>query len=265
MANLAPPLRNDFIEFFNRGTNNVNLADYSLVISTIGPDATPDTTISFVSSSGIIVVPGEYVLFQFGSSGNNGAFTVVAAEFNDSTINLGSTSGKIALVQSKSSAPLGCPLGQDPAVDDYVAYGPASCAEGAAPAAAPATANVALVRRLAGCTDTDNNAADFTTGAPTPRNEFTVVHACTPPSVTNSIQFEVNHVDASEGQGSVEIFVTRSGDTSTAATVQYATMGGQPTRQAGKSTDRFGLYTTAIGTLRFAPGESQELSNNNHR
>jgi len=27
-------LRNDFIEFFNRGTSNANLADYSLVIST---------------------------------------------------------------------------------------------------------------------------------------------------------------------------------------------------------------------------------------
>ncbi len=250
-------LRNDFIEFFNRGTNNVNLADYSLVISTTGPDATADTVISFVSSSGIIVIPGQYLLFQLGSSGNNGAFTVVAAEFNDSTINLGSTSGKIALVQSKSFAPLGCPVGQDPAVDDYVAYGPASCAEGAAPATAPAAANIALLRRSSGCTDTDNNAADFTTGAPTPRNEFSVVHACTPPSVANSIQFEVNHVDASEGQGSIEIFVTRSGDTSTAATVQYATMGGQPTRQAGKATDRAD-YTTSIGTVRFAPGESRK-------
>ena len=250
-------LRNDFIEFFNRGTNNVNLADYSLVISTTGPDATADTVISFVSSTGIIVLPGQYLLFQLGSSGNNGAFTIVAAEFNDSTINLGSTSGKIALVQSKSSGPLGCPVGQDPAVDDYVGYGSASCAEGAAPAPATASANVALFRRSSGCTDTDNNAADFTTGGPAPRNEFSVFHACTPPAVSNAIQFEVDHVDTSEGQGSVEIFVTRSGDTSTAATVQYATMGGQPTRQAGKATDRSD-YTTAIGTLRFAAGESRK-------
>jgi hypothetical protein len=55
-------LRNDFVEFFNRGTNNVNLADYSLVISTTGPGATPDVTVSFVSSSGILVVPGEYLV-----------------------------------------------------------------------------------------------------------------------------------------------------------------------------------------------------------
>jgi hypothetical protein len=249
--------RNDFVELFNRGTNNVNLADYSLVISTSGPGATPDATISFVSSSGIIVVPGQYILVQLGSSGNNGAFMIVAPEFSDPTINLGSTSGKIALVQSKSSAPLGCPSGQDPALDDYVAYGPASCAEGAAPAPAPSTANVGLLRQFGGCGDTDNNAADFNTGGPTPRNEFTTPQACTPSSATNTIQFEVSHIDAVEGQGSAEIFVTRSGSTAAAATVQYATVSNEPGRQAGKATDR-GDYTTALGTLRFAPGETRK-------
>jgi hypothetical protein len=249
--------RNDFVEFFNRGPNNVNLADYSLVISTSGPDATPDATISFVSSSGIIVVPGQYILVQLGSSGNNGAFMIVVPEFSDPTINLGSTSGKIGLVQSKSSTPLGCPLGQDPAVDDYVAYGPASCAEGASPAPAPSTANVALLRQFGGCGDTDNNAADFTTGAPTPRDEFTTLQACTPASAANAIQFEVSHVDTLEGQGSVEVFAARSGSTATAATVQYATVSNQPNRQSGKATDRAD-YTTALGTLRFAPGETRK-------
>ncbi len=249
--------RNDFIELFNRGTTTINLAEYSLVISTTGAGATPDVTVSLGSSSNIPIGPGQYLLFQLGSSGNAGAFIIVAAEFNDSSVNLGRVSGKIALVQSKSSAPLGCPVGQDPFVADYLAYGPASCAEGAAPVAAPATANVALLRQSSGCTDTDNNAADFSTGPPAPRNEFSLVHACTPPVVTNTIQFEGNHADASEGQGSVEIFVTRSGDTSTAATVQYATVGSQPTRQAGKATDRSD-YTTAIGTLRFAPGERRK-------
>ena len=250
-------LRNDFIEFFNRGRNSVNLTDYSLVISTTGPNATPDVTVSFVSSSGIIVVPGQYLLFQLGSSGNNGGFTIVAPEFSDATINLGSTSGRIALIQSRSSAPLGCPVGQDPAIDDYVGYGPASCAEGAAPAVAPSTANVALLRRFGGCGDTDNNAADFTMAGPSPRNEFSVMQACTPISPANTIQFEVGHVDAVEGQGSVEILVTRLGDTSTAATVQCAAVTNQPTRQSGKATDRSD-YTSALGTLRLAAGEKRK-------
>jgi hypothetical protein len=250
-------LRNDFIEFFNRGSNNVNLADYSLVISTTGPGATPDVTVSFVSSSTILVVPGEYLLFQLGSSGNNGSFSIVSPEFSDSTINLGSTSGKIALIQSKSLGPLGCPVGQDAALDDYVGYGPASCAEGSAPVAAPSPANVAVLRKFGGCGDTDNNAADFNTGGPVPRNEFSVNQPCTPPAVANSIQFEVNHVDATEGQGSVEVFVTRTGSSATAASVQYATVSNQPTRQSGKATDRSD-YTTTLGTLRFATGETRK-------
>lgn len=250
-------LRNDFIEFFNRSNHNVNLADYSLVISTNGPDATSDATISFASSSGIIVVPGQYLLFQLGRSGNNGSVSIVAPEFIDDTINLGSTSGRIALVQSKSLAPLGCPLGQDPALDDYVGYGPASCAEGAAPVAAPASANLSLLRRFGGCGDTDNNAADFTISGPVPRNEFSVTQACTPTSPANTIQFEVAHVDVDEGQGSVQIFVSRSGDTSTAATVQYAAVSNQPTRQPGQATDRAD-YTSALGTLRLAVGEKRQ-------
>ena len=247
-------LRNDFIEFFNRGTSNLNLADYSLVISTTGPGATADVTVSFVSSSSIILVPGEYLLFQLGSSGNNGSFSIIPPEFSDSTINLGSTSGKIALTQSKSVGPIGCPVGQDSALDDFVAYGPASCAEGAAPVAAPSPANVALLRKFGGCGDTDNNAADFNTGGPTPRNEFFVATPCTPPAVPNAIQFEVNHVDALEGQGSVEVFVTRTGSSVAPATVQYATVSNQPTRQAGNATDRSD-FTTTLGTLRFATGE----------
>lgn len=250
-------LRNDFIEFFNRGTSNVNLADYSLVISTTGPGATPDVTVSFVSSSSILVVPGEYLLFQLGSSGSSGSFSIISPEFSDATINLGSTSGKIALTQSRSFGPLGCPVGQDPALADFVAYGPASCAEGAAPIAAPSAPNLAFVRRFGGCGDTDNNAADFNPAGPSPRNEFSVNQPCTPPSLANAVQFEVNHVDAVEGQGSVEVFVTRTGSSATAATVQYATLSNQATRQAGKATDRADL-TTALGTLRFAAGETRK-------
>jgi len=248
--------RNDFIEVFNRGVTTINLADYSLVISTTGAGATPDVTVGFGSTSNIPIGPGQYLLFQLGSSGNAGALIIVPAEFNDISINLGSASGKIAIVQSKSSAPLGCPLGQDPSVADYVGYGPASCAEGGAPVTAPATTNVALFRQLSGCIDTDRNAADFSTGTPAPRNEFSPIHACTPPGATNTIQFEVDQVGASEGQGSIEIFVTRSGNTSTPATVQYATIG-QPIRQSGKATD-VSDYSTAIGTLRFASSETRK-------
>ncbi|MCA1594517.1 MAG: hypothetical protein LC754_18195 [Acidobacteria bacterium] len=238
---------NDFIELFNRGTSTVNLAEYSLFVSTTGPGATAGFITTFVSSrGGVPLEPGQYRFIQVG-----GGF------FNDHS-NLGSVSGKIAVVKTKNfSMSLGCPLGQDAAVADYVAYGPVSCAEGGAPSNTTTASNTALVRKNEGCTDTDNNASDFSLGTPTPRDESTPRHICAQSPTPNSVQFEVDHTDVSEGQGSLEIFVTRAGDTSSPATVQYATVNGEQSFTTGPTSDVVD-YTTALGTLRFAAGESRK-------
>jgi hypothetical protein len=48
----------------------------------------------------------------------------------------------------------------------------------------PTTSNTtALVRAGGGCTDTDNNAADFTTGAPDPRNSVSLAAPCSTQAV----------------------------------------------------------------------------------
>ena len=38
--------------------------------------------------------------------------------------------------------------------------------------------DTALFRADGGCTDTDNNSADFASGAPNPRNSSSAVHTC---------------------------------------------------------------------------------------
>jgi hypothetical protein len=63
----------------------------------------------------------------------------------------------------------------------------------------------------------------------------------------NTFQFSQSGYSVSEGAGSVTVTVTRAGDTSAAATVEYATTD-------GSATDR-GDYNTTIGRLRFAAGE----------
>src|SRR5207237_2067983 len=64
----------------------------------------------------------------------------------------------------------GCPLAGS--VVDFFGYGTANCSEGSV--AAALTNTTAALRAAGGCTDADNNASDFATGAPNPRNTATV-------------------------------------------------------------------------------------------
>ncbi len=250
--------RNDFIEIFNRSNLTLNLIDYSLQLTALvptspgGPLVVDAVSLRFVSSRGNIPLnPGQYVLYQFGSSGNNGALLPVTPDATNPQINLVSTSGRVALVKGDTPlVKLGCPVGVDASLVDFAGYGTATCSEGGATIAPPATSNAA-VRNNSGCDDTNNNVADFTLNAPVPRNMASSAHLCNSPAPSSTIQFESDHLDPLETPGSVEIFVTRTGDTSASATVQYATTN---TSLAAEKTD----FTTALGTLRFNAGETRK-------
>jgi hypothetical protein len=64
------------------------------------------------------------------------------------------------------------------------------------------------------------------------------------------VQLSSQNYTAGEGDGQVLVTVTRSGSTSGAVTVDYNT-------SAGTASERSD-YTTALGTIRFAPGETQK-------
>ena len=66
----------------------------------------------------------------------------------------------------------------------------------------------------------------------------------------SSIQFNATSYVVSEGSGSVAVTVTRTGNTSNAVTINYATNNGT----AEKPSD----YTNASGSLQFAAGETQK-------
>jgi hypothetical protein len=74
-----------------------------------------------------------------------------------------------------------------------------------------------------------------------------------PAPVTSTVQFEPATYDVTEDLTFVAVKVTRTGDTSTAANVDFATNDGT----ALQRTD----YTIALGTLRFAPGETEKTLN----
>ena len=77
---------------------------------------------------------------------------------------MSATSGKAALVNNSTALSGTCPTG----MVDLVGFGTANCFEGTATASLSNT--TAALRNGGGATDTDNNSADFTIGAPNPRN-----------------------------------------------------------------------------------------------
>ncbi len=250
--------RNDYVEIFNRGNTTINLADYSVQTLVVAnpqpgfPGGIIAVTTRFVSSGGGgPLAPGEHRLIVFGSSGGNGS-PLPGVFFPNDDFNMPGNFGRVAIV--RGAAPLGqfgCPVGTDAALVDFFSYGTATCAEGPAVFPAPTATNAAF-RNSNGCADTDSNVTDFAAAAANPRTDSTPASPCNLAPPANTVQFEVASASVNEGAGSAEIFVTRAGDTTGAASVQYAT-----SNNAADTTDR-NDYTTAFGTLGFAAGETRK-------
>ncbi|MGK2924805.1 MAG: ExeM/NucH family extracellular endonuclease, partial [Lysobacterales bacterium] len=181
-GNSGATLTHDFIELFNRGATPVSLAGWSVQY------ASATGTGNFGSSAGqltelpnISLAPGQYVLIQE-AQGSGGTTALPTPDVTDATpIGMSGTAGKVALVMSTAS--LGCNGGSTPCdsaqlalIKDLVGWGTANFFE---TTAAPATANATASMRAAdGCTDTDNNGADFSTETPVPRNAASPLNLC---------------------------------------------------------------------------------------
>jgi len=164
-GNVGAPLRADFIELFNRSGNPVDLTGWTVQYAS----AAGTTWVSTLLFGNL--QPGQFYLIQenLGSVG-------ISTPSPDATgaINLSATSGKVALVAGNTLLSGSSPVGAQ--VIDFVGYGAANASEGSP---APFLDNLtAILRHSNGCTDTDNNAADFVTGDPSPRNRGTALNPC---------------------------------------------------------------------------------------
>jgi hypothetical protein len=171
-GNSGATWRNDYIELFNRGNAPVSLSGWSVQYA-----AATGSTWSKTDLSGTLQ-PGQYLLVQQGSGGANGAL-LPAAEVTG-TIAMAATAGKVALLNTTTVITLGtsCPSGAS--LVDFVGYGTtANCFEGAGRAPAPSATN-AVFRAANGCTDNDDNSADFAAAAAMPRNTASPVAPCSP-------------------------------------------------------------------------------------
>jgi predicted extracellular nuclease len=176
-GNSGSTYKNDFIELFNRGTTTVNLSGWSVQYNS----ATGTSSYLVTNLSGSIA-PGKYYLVQEAAGG--GGTTNLPAPDATGTINLSATAGRVALVNNTTALPASAAANASGIVD-FVGYGSSAATfEGSAPAPAPSN-TTAILRAGNGCTDTDSNSVDFSTGAPTPRNSSAAANSCGGAGATN--------------------------------------------------------------------------------
>ena len=171
-AGVAPTYRAGYVELFNASGAAESLAHKTLQYH---PAGHPGWTALMVLPA-ITVPTGGYVLLQIGSNGPTGAPLPPTDGATGASIQ---SSGTLALVAAEAT--IGCQLascGGVPQIEDLVGYGTATDFEGTGPAPALSAGTTADLRGGSGCTDTDDNTADFAAGTPAPRSTSTAAAPC---------------------------------------------------------------------------------------
>lgn len=233
-GNSGATWKSDFIELHNTGTSAVDLSTYSVQYASAAGTSWQVTPLS--GSIG----PGAYFLVKQ-ADGSGGTADLPAADVSG-TIALSGTAGKVALSASQSALSGTCPSG----MADLVGFGStASCYEGSAPTAAPSN-TLAVLRAGEGCTDTNDNAADFGTGAPSPRNHATPASVC---GASGTPLLSITDATGDEGAGPLTFAVTLTQPAPAGGiTVHWKTADGTAT--AGSD------YAAASGTATLAQGQT---------
>ncbi|MEP6568164.1 MAG: lamin tail domain-containing protein [Acidobacteriota bacterium] len=189
-GNSGAQYTNDFVEVFNRGATTMNFATTPYSVQYAG--ATASFGSAKVDLTSGMMAPGQYFLVQL-SGGSNGAPLPTADARG--TIAMAANAGKVALVAGATAlSASGCPFGA--AVVDFVGYGTtADCFEGLGRAAPPGNAT-ADRRKAGGCTDANDNAADFLVSTPFPRNSSSPLNSCVAGAAPN---LTINDVTIAEG------------------------------------------------------------------
>jgi hypothetical protein len=170
-GNSGGQFSHDFVELFNRSASSVSVTGWTVQYA-----SSTGNSWAAAPLSGTIPA-GGYYLVQLAA----GTATAAALPTPDATgaMNMSGSTGKVALVSNQTLLRCGGGTACLPsaAIHDLVGYGGADSFEGSG--AAPTQANTtAGLRAGGGCTDTNSNAADFTTAAPAPRNSASPRNAC---------------------------------------------------------------------------------------
>ena len=189
-GNASAPFLNDFVELLNRASSPVPVDGWSIQYASASGTGLFSANVTPLAGT---IAPGAYYLVRMSSGGATGV--ALPAPDASGTTAMSGTAGKVALVGAATGLPCNgggtpCSTGDGALILDLVGYGAANFFEGAGPTGTLGNTTAAL-RAAGGCTDTNNNAADFVVAAPTPRNTASAAAACTlgdaPPVVTATV------------------------------------------------------------------------------
>jgi trimeric autotransporter adhesin len=160
-GNSGAAYTNDYVEVFNRSAATIDVSGYTVTYFSAGGGNGGS-----VNLSGSLT-PGQYFLIRMGGGANGSALPTFDA--SNTNINMSATTGRVDLLVGST-------------LIDRVGFGSPNAAEGTA-ATAPTVAN-ALFRANGGCTDTDDNSADFAAAPAAPRNTASGTNNCNAVPVT---------------------------------------------------------------------------------
>jgi predicted extracellular nuclease len=169
---------NDYVELFNTSQQPVDLSGWKVAYWSKGQEkgTAPSSTTALSGT----VQPGTHYLVQEDAGANN-AGTAVTLPTPDATgtIAMSSSGARVAVLDDAGNTV------------DLLGWGGAAYSESAP---APGTDNTTSSTRTAVCFDSDNNAADFASVNPTPRNSSAAAIDCTtqtPPTLTTATIAEI--------------------------------------------------------------------------
>lgn len=167
-GNTGAPFTHDYVELFNPSNATIGLSGLSVQYGSAAGTTWLVTALPAAAS----IPPGGSFLVRMASGGAVGA--ALPTPDATGTTNLSATNGKVALVDGTNALTNACPTD---GIIDLVGYGTANCFEDEA---APAGSNtLSISRAMGGCVDADDNATEFTAGAPVPRNAASPAAPCT--------------------------------------------------------------------------------------